>query len=369
MTIFADWAQQTWYMLVEAAPWLLGGFLLAGVVHVLVPVSAVTRHLGKPGASAIVKAALLGIPLPLCSCSVIPVASSIRRQGASRGAFASFLISTPETGVDSIAISYAMLGPFLTIVRPVAAFVTAVTAGLLVGRSDGTSVARDIGDAGAPTGTDSCGSSQGCAAESSPADGASTTRRSLSGKMAAAVRYGLVDMITDLSPWLVLGFLLAGLAAAFIPQGFLESHVGAGLPAMLLMLVVGLPMYVCSTSSTPIAAALIARGLSPGAALVFLLAGPATNRATMVVVSRVLGRRGLVVYLISIAAVAILFGLLVDALLPSLPVSLAGLPDCSNEPVSSTAWAMTLLVLLLTLNGLRARISSGWAANRKDKDQ
>jgi uncharacterized membrane protein YraQ (UPF0718 family) len=350
MTILTDWAVQTWNVLAAAAPWLLGGFLLAGLVHVLFPTSVLTRHLGRPGLSGVLKASLFGIPLPLCSCSVIPVASSLRRQGASRGAFASFLVSTPETGVDSIAITYSLLGPFLTVVRPLAAFVTAMVAGLLVGSSDGglepgeEAVLEESENAGA-----SCCSSC-CAEEAESKD---------RGRVLTAIHYGLVEMITDLSPWLVSGFLLAGLVAAIIPDGFLERYVGAGFPAMMVMLVVGLPMYVCSTSSTPIAAALIARGLSPGAALVFLLVGPATNIATMMVVFRDLGRRGLMVYLGSIAVIAVLFGLVVDKVLPSLPVSIAVMPPCVDHATSNTAWPMAVAFVLLTLNGLRLRLTAG----------
>ena len=223
------------------------------------------------------------------------------------------------------------------IARPVAAFVTAIVAGLLVGADpvDNSDAREDA--------------SHGCCCSGDAA-------KPPSNKFITAIRYGLVDMIVDLAPWLVIGFALAGLASALIPAGFFEEHIGHGLTSMLLMLVVGLPMYVCATSSTPIAAALIARGLSPGAALVFLLAGPATNLATMVVVSRDLGRRGLVIYLITIAVVAVIAGIAVDAVLPVLPVSLASIPCCQDgdAPVYAEmfAWAMTLLVA----NGLRIRI-------------
>ena len=343
MTDFAArWAAETWAMTLASAPWLLGGFLLAGAIYVLVPIGKVSRHLGGSGVGGVFKAALFGIPLPLCSCSVIPVASSLRKQGASRGAFTSFLISTPETGVDSIAISYALLGPLLAIVRPVAAFITAITAGLLMGADE---------DADRATTTEQSAKDTSCECAEAP------TPSGMS-KIPAAIRYGLVDMIADLAPWLVLGFALAGLATALIPAGFLEQHLGGGLPAMLLMLVVGLPLYVCATSSTPIVAALIARGLSPGAALVFLLVGPATNLATMVIVSRDLGRRGLAIYLITIAVVAVLFGLLIDAVLPSLPTALATLPDCCTNEVSTVSWACAMAMIGLTLNGLRIRIRS-----------
>ena len=137
-----QWRQDTWNLVLESAPWLVGGFFLAGAIHLLVPVSALVRHLGRRGPGAVLKASLLGIPLPLCSCSVIPVASSLRRQGASRGAFASFLISTPETGADSIALTYALLGPVMAAARPLAAFVTAMIAGLLVGADGEAPVSR-----------------------------------------------------------------------------------------------------------------------------------------------------------------------------------------------------------------------------------
>lgn len=346
-----QWIAETWHLVLRSAPWLFGGFLLAGVIYVLVPVDKVTHHLGRPGLGSVLKASLFGIPLPLCSCSVIPVASSIRKRGASRGAFVSFLISTPETGVDSIAISYALLGPFWAIIRPIAAFVTAISAGLLLGRSDGTGATDLDGADSDAAGENACGASC-CHSE-----GTTTAKPN---KIIAAVRYGLVDMISDLSLWLVSGFLLAGLAAALIPEGFLERYTGSGLPAMLLMLVVGLPVYVCSTSSTPVAAALLARGLSPGAALVFLLVGPATNIATMLVVMRDLGRRGLAIYLLAIVVVAVLFGLAIDWVLPTLPGSLSEVPGHGEHPASPAAWATATVMILLTLNGLRVRVSSGW---------
>ncbi len=348
-TFLLTWAEHTGAIVVQAAPWLLGGFLLAGIVSVLVPVEQVTRHLGQPGLSGVLKAALVGIPLPLCSCSVIPLASSMRRQGAGRGAVASFLISTPETGVDSIAVSYALLGPALAVLRPLAAFVTAITAGALIGLSDRKVRAPRASAEAVPAGSDgNCGESCGCPDGGQP--GRSRIRR--------AFHYGLVEMIADLSPWLVLGMVLAGLASAAIPAGFLERHVGTGMPAMLLMLVVGLPLYVCATSSTPMAAVLIAQGLSPGAALVFLLAGPATNLATMVVVSRDLGKQGLAIYLATIAVVAVGFGLTIDALLPAMPVSAVRTIACATCEPTPMGWTAAAVLILLTINGLRLRTRS-----------
>lgn len=340
MTDFAIlWASATWDMMVQAAPWLLGGFLIAGFVHILVPVASITRHLGQPGLSGVLKASLLGIPLPLCSCSVIPVAVSIRKQGASRGAFASFLISAPETGADSIALTYALLGPVLAVVRPLAAFVTAVVVGVLVGNDPPSPSTL-------PTTEESgccCGSKESSAPDKKKG-------------LVEAIRYGLIEMMSDLAPWLLAGFILAGLVTAALPADFLERHVGSSIGSMLLMLVIGLPLYVCATSSTPFAAALIAKGLSPGAALVFLLAGPATNLATMLVVSRDLGRRGLFVYVSGIAVVAVGFGLLLDRLIAVFPSALSSTPVIAHEHSSVVAPFFAIALCVLILNGLRIRM-------------
>ena len=353
LPFLTSWLNEIWFMTLEAAPWLLGGFVLAGVIYVLVPVEILTRHVGRPGAGSVVKASLIGIPLPLCSCSVIPVASSFRKQGASRGAFVSFLISTPETGVDSIAISYALLGPVLAVVRPIAAFVTALTAGLLVDRAAEPSPS-DADAVDVPQG-DSCCSGES-AEEADPAPPS---------KIASILRYGLVDLFKDLSPYLIGGFVLAGLVAAALPPEFLERHVGAGPGAMFLMLAVGLPLYVCATSSTPVAAALIAHGLSPGAALVFLLVGPATNIATMLIVNRDVGRSGLAIYLGTIAVFAVLFGLAIDFLLQSVPLAQSGLPTCGAHHASTWTWLPGLALIFLTFNGVRLRLGWTWPTNGK----
>lgn len=359
MGFFVNWATATWDVLLQAGPWLVFGFLAAGVIYALVPIAKVTKHLGKPGLGGVVKAALIGAPLPLCSCSVIPVASSIRKQGASRGATASFLISTPETGVDSISVTYALLGPFMAVARPVAALVTAITAGWLIERGDR---APDAPDASPPAGPSAA---KPCCSHCSPeAKGDSNKRPSILDRARTAIHYGFVRMFEDLAHWLVLGFVLAGLVSAIIPPGFLERHIGGGISSKLVMLAIGMPMYVCATSSTPIAAALIAKGLSPGAALVFLLAGPATNMATMVIVGRQLGRRSLAVYIASIAVVAVLFGMVTDLLLASVPVLQASVA-CHEQHDSGVAdWPFAIALLLLIANGLRLRINKWRTARR-----
>jgi len=377
VSFVGEWMMQTWSVLLQAGPWLVGGFLLAGFIHVLVPVDKVTRHLGKPGLGGVLKAALVGAPLPLCSCSVIPVAAAIRRQGASKGATASFLISTPETGADSFILSYAMLGPFMAIVRPIAALATAIAAGLAIDRLDAEAVdaphdREEVNATGAGgcchantgSGAASSGSPMGPGSQSpglqNPALISVTSHPGLMtrtvSKAIEAVRYGFGTMFEDLAHWLVLGFVLAGLVSALFPPNLLERYVGSGPWSMLLMLAVGLPMYVCATASTPVAAVLIAKGLSPGAALVFLLAGPATNAATMVVVGRDLGRRSLALYLASIAVVALLFGVLTDLVLVSMPSLATSLHQHVHAAPAGVAWPFAVALAMLILNGLRMRL-------------
>ncbi|MBI5017829.1 MAG: SO_0444 family Cu/Zn efflux transporter [Deltaproteobacteria bacterium] len=286
---------EAWATTVESAPYLLFGFLVAGLLHGLLSAEAVVRHLGKGRISSVVKAALFGIPLPLCSCGVLPAAVNLRRKGASRGAVLSFLVSTPETGVDSIALSWALLGPVMTVFRPLAAFATAVVAGVLENFSSGKEIAEEP--------TPACGCAQ------SPPMAVPITRRVREG-----LRYAFGDLLGDLAPWLGLGLLVAGLITAAVPEGFVERNLGGGWLSYLVMLTVGVPLYICATASTPVAAALLAKGLSPGAALVFLLAGPATNATSITALTGMLGGRTTVRYLLAIATVSVSMGALLDAL-------------------------------------------------------
>ena len=230
---------------------------------------------------------------------------SLRKQGAGKGAVTSFLISTPESGVDSIFITYALLDPIMTIARPVAAFFTAASAGIAETIFDTKKDADEvIPDLSCPV--------DGCC------DGVSCDPRqhrlhhSVSEKTYVGLRYAFTEFWDDLAGWFFVGLMIAGVITALIPDDIFSRHLGSGLPAMLLMLAVGIPLYICATASTPIAAALILKGVSPGAALVFLLAGPATNVASLTVLSGVLGKRATGIYLTVIAGSAVAFGLLVD---------------------------------------------------------
>lgn len=332
-------AAELWQMLLDSGVWLVVGFALAGIVHVLVPRSVLARHLAGGGLGPVVKASLLGIPLPLCSCSVIPVAAGLRASGASKGSSAAFAISTPQTGEESIPLTWALFGPVYAFTRPVVAVVTAFIAGVLIDRlvGEGIDKAKTPEPEAAPSGG-CCGGAKTPApppscCETKPGPGAETgpccahepvkpccdpetpARPGLGERTAEVMRYGFVTMMRDLAPWLAVGFALSALVAAAVPEGWIESNIGTGLVPMLLMLVVGLPLYVCATSTTPLAYALVVAGLSPGAALVLLLAGPATNAATMSWVVKDLGVRALVIYLATIGACAVGAGWAFDATL------------------------------------------------------
>lgn len=294
-------AVECWLVLGQMAPYLLLGFLVAGVLSVGVSPRYIERHLGGNGYGAIFKAAIFGIPLPLCSCGVIPVSASLRRHGASRAATASFLLSTPQTGVDSIAVTYAMLGPVFAIYRPVVALLTGFLGGMLV---------RLLGESESQSETTADHDPQVQSASGSDTDESHVLIRIL--------KYGFVTLPRDISVALIIGVLVAGALSALIPPDQLKPYVGGGVLAVLLLMAAGIPIYVCATASVPLAAAFMHLGASPGAALAFLITGPATNAAAFTTIWKVLGRRTALVYLGAVALAAILAGLTLDWLFPNM---------------------------------------------------
>ncbi len=299
-SVWADGARALAGVTAEAAPFLFLGLFVAGLLHVLLPPGAVARRLGRPGLRSVLWGALGGAPLPLCSCSVLPVALGLRRSGASRGGTASFLVATPETGVDSIGVTWALMDPFLTLFRPLAAVFTAITAGLLVERG-----AREPApDAPAVPGK-ACGS---CPGDTPPA----ARRRGPVALLGEALRYALGPLSADLAGWLLFGLVASAALQVLLPEGFLSEHFPQGWSGRFLMLAVGVPFYICASASTPLAATLVAKGLEPGAAVVLLLAGPATNLASLGIVRREFGGTGLAAWLGAIAGGALLAGALAD---------------------------------------------------------
>ncbi|WP_076539274.1 SO_0444 family Cu/Zn efflux transporter [Shewanella sp. UCD-KL21] len=392
-------------LFLESAPWLLLGLVLAGLLKVFVPMAWMQKQLGGHGLKTVVKAAVIGAPLPLCSCGVIPAAVGLRRSGASKAATTSFLVSTPETGVDSVTVSYVLLGPFMAIVRPIAAITSAIVAGLLVGRDDddgkvvsgakndvsahietnsatktvmtmkpaasasmmqpmSAAVAKPISELPAVKVSACCSSkaepvkaeTSSCCASKSEAVKEEATRccsskseatkedksgccssettsaaseesccastqdmatelkqETILSRIFTGLKYAATDLVRDTTLWLLVGLFFAALVQTYVPTDFLAKW-GDGILAMLVMVLISVPMYICATASTPIAAGLLLAGVSPGAVLVFMMAGPATNIATLGVVTKELGKRALFGYLGGVLGVALVAGVLVNYL-------------------------------------------------------
>ncbi|MBO6189285.1 MAG: SO_0444 family Cu/Zn efflux transporter [Alloprevotella sp.] len=409
------------HLINEMSPYLLLGFFMAGLMHAFIPKKFYTKYLSGRSFRSVLNAAILGIPLPLCSCGVIPTAMSLRKEGASKGAATSFLIATPQTGVDSIIATFSLMGLPFAIIRPIVAFITALFGGALVNTVDKDEEATNPaaygtaapGSAGAPpaitgyagvspaiTGYGGVSPAITGYAGVSPANNHETSSSCcchnheaekqaeehscchhhhhheeaaaasccchheeatpdmpFGAKMRIALRYAFVDMMEDIGKWLVIGIIIAALITAVVPDTFFAIFKDNTLLSMLLVLAISIPMYVCATGSIPIAVALMLKGLTPGAALVLLMAGPAANMASILVIRQRLGTRTLVAYLASIVGGAIGFGILIDYLLPRtwFTSSLTALQTCCENTGNWFQWTCTALLCLLLLNALWPR--------------
>lgn len=337
-----DVGLSTWLVLGEMSPYLLIGFAVAGALSVFVTKSWVERHLGGRGWSPVVKATVMGVPLPLCSCGVIPVSASLYRHGASRGSTSAFLLSTPQTGVDSILATFGMLGPVLAIVRPAVALVSGVLGGFAI---DAATRHEPKEDTAQPIESGCCEGNGGddcCTPDESP-------RASWSQRVAAGLRYGLITLPRDIAKPLLLGAALAGALSVLVGDS-LAAYLGHPVLGMAIMLAIGVPVYVCATGSIPLAVAFIHMGASPGAALVFLIAGPATNMATIAVTWKLLGRRTAVMYLVVTAVTALGAGVGLDLLWTEEALripELAHTHDHGHAGWPTHAWAAAIVAMLV----------------------
>lgn len=420
----------SWEVFVEAAPYLIFGFAVAGILNALVPDQKIVDYLGTPAGKirSVINASLAGLPLPLCSCGVVPAAMSIRKRGANRGATISFLISTPETGVDSIAITYALLDPLMTVFRPLATIATAILAGiadnLLIGEDPEKSESKNKEKSGKkaevlavstllgvsaagnkcnspdcvcsttevqetgkekhpplntvssksrimelrsePAGENPppktlpamyvpenkvspCGCGH-CEQEKSELFPDRRIKKSVKKEFLEGLKYAFVELPGEISKWMLIGILLAGIISYAVPETLIQEYLGGGFRSMLVMLAVGIPLYICATASTPLAASLVAKGMSPGTAFVFLLAGPATNAATITMVARFLGKRSAALYVGVISICALGAGILLDWLYLTLGISATATLGSAEEllPESiKTGFAILLLPLML----------------------
>lgn len=352
--------EQWLHIFLESAPWLVLGFGLAGLSKVFIDSDKwLGRGLARKGLPGAALAALVGAPLPLCSCSVLPAAIGLRRQGASRASTASFLVSVPETDVVSVMITWGLLGPIMAIARPVAAIFTALGTGWMV-----ETFAPEPEKAPAAEAPKSCCAPpepepepESCCGPGEPAPESCCAppepkQRSV---WRRALDYGYVEFLDDMSGPLVVGILLAGLVGAAAASLDLERYFSVPIAGYLVALAVGIPTYVCATASTPVAVGMLAAGMSPGAVLVFLLAGPATNVASFVVLGRELGRRGLLVYLLAIAVGSVAFGLVFDLAFGQDLGAVEAAPMAHHSVSVVQVASAVVLGLLLLASGIRKR--------------
>ena len=385
----------------EMSPYLLLGFLLAGLMHAFIPGRYYTRYLSKPTLGSVINAAIFGIPLPLCSCGVIPTAMSLRKEGASRGAVTSFLIATPQTGIDSIIATFSLMGVPFAVIRPIAALITAVLGGWMVNTfvslrdrrahremAEGTIVKTE------ETETCTChchcheNKAESCCPEgdrddhhhhhhhsgehhrhsshhhsshhhSSSASCHCHDRKipnTIGGKIVEALRYAFLDMMSDIGKWLVIGLVVAGLITIYVPDEVFTIFKDNTMASMILVLIISIPMYLCATGSIPIAVVLMLKGLTPGAALVLLMAGPACNMASILVIRKGLGFRTLVIYILSIVIGAVFFGCLIDWLQYSGMIDFTSRVSQTMEIKEGGAgiikWTSTIVLTLLLLFNL-----------------
>jgi uncharacterized protein len=369
-----------WAVLMDTAFWLLLGLLAAGLIKVFIPADAMKRWVGGRGFAAVARAALFGAPLPLCSCGVLPAAIGLRRAGASKEATVSFLISTPETSIDSVAVTYALMGPVMAVYRPLAALVSAMLTGMLTALIDRetqaiaattvcaeaaaccgaqqTAIQFDVVGQSCCDSTPVAAATSCCSTEqhSSASSCCSNTAPDFSKPAPAwlqTLKFAGAELIDDIAAWMAVGIVVAGVVLTFVPPGWIAQW-GSGLTAMLVMLLVGIPMYICAVASTPIAAGLLLAGVSPGAVLVFLLVGPATNIASFALVRRELGNRVTFVYFAGISIASIGMGLLLEAILRSTGwIIQANIGDAHAMLPPWLMWASALLLVVLAIRPLR----------------
>ena len=282
-------------MFLEMAPYMIIGLLFVAILNLLVSKDLIVKHVGKNNFASVFKASLFGVPLPLCSCGVIPSTVYLANNGASRGSVISFLISTPQTGIDSIIATYGMMGWVFAIFRPIAALIMGITGGTLF-RFFNKSENKEI--------------------KTNFARPAEIKNDRLPNKIKKTLNYSFVDFLDGISGHFMFGVIIAGLITFFIPDNFFEGTAfNNGILGMLAMILIGIPMYICSTSSIPIAVSLMLKGFSPGVAFVFLAVGPATNAASLAIIMNALGKKTAFYYLGVISTLSIAFGYLLDYLI------------------------------------------------------
>ena len=318
---------EMWSLCLEMAPFLLMGMAISGLISIFIDSRLILKHLGSKNFLSIIKSTVFGIPIPLCSCGVIPVAATLREAGASKGSTVSFLVSTPQTGVDSIFLTYGMLGPVFALFRPLAAFVSGIFSGLVINSFD-----------------------DGAHHHLSDTDDVSDVNKPLVKRLELGLRYGFLSLPSDIVVPLFQGLIIAAAIALFIPPDFIAEYFSSNSYFMLIMmLVVSLPFYVCATASIPIAVVLMAKGVSAGAVFVFLMAGPATNASSIAVIKNILGRKTMYLFLLLTASTAIVFGFILDTFITIGPLAMSSSSHVHAADGYGSLF-LTIFFLLILIN-------------------
>ena len=347
MEIILEILKSSWQILESAALYLLFGFVIAGILRSFISTDTVIKYLRRGRFKSVFYSSLLGIPIPLCSCGVVPAVAGFKRQGANNGACLSFLTSTPETGIDSIALTYSLLGPILTVMRPVTAFISAMCAGLVENYTRKTYAESGAVSVNLTCPIDDCCDGIDCDSESH------MRRHTFSEKLRAGMRFAFDDLMDDLAIWFVVGICLAGIINVLVPSSWVNAALGSGIISYLLAIVISGPMYVCATLSTPVAAALVMKGMSPGAALVMLMVGPATNVPTIAMVGGLLGKRALGIYIGSIMVVSLVMAYATDTIYKSFGISPKVYLGLTGE---SVLWENAEVIAAIVLSVLILRV-------------
>jgi len=336
---------EMWSLCLEMSPFLLTGMFVAGIISMFVDSRLILKHIGSKSFSSILKSTVLGIPVPLCSCGVIPVAATLRDGGASKGSTVSFLVSTPQTGVDSIFLTYGMLGPVFALFRPLAAFISGVFSGMVINSFD-DDVHHHLPDS----------------------EHGSDVKKPFVEMLESGLRYGFLTLPSDIVVPLFQGLVVAAAIALFVPPDFIAENFSSSSYIMLfLMLIVSLPMYVCATASIPIAVALMTKGVTAGAVFVFLMAGPATNASSIAVIKNILGRKTMAHYLFLISSTAIVFGFILDSFLTIGPPAMSS-DTHVHTGNSYISLCLTILFVLILLNSYIHTLKGRLTMPKQSKD-
>ncbi|MGM0607261.1 MAG: SO_0444 family Cu/Zn efflux transporter [Candidatus Muiribacteriota bacterium] len=329
---------EIWEILGQMSLSLIFGFLIAGILSEYINEKFIQKHLGKNSLMNSIKASFFGIPLPICSCGIIPLISMLKKSGASDASIISFLISTPQTGADSIAVTYSLLGPVYAVYRPVSAFISGILGGF-------TAFFLKEKKATIKCELETCSS---CSTQNIEKNVGKNNNSKIKNRISNILKYAFITIPKDISVSLAVGLLISALISTFVPESFFIRFAGYNnIQAMLLMIIAGIPIYICSTSSVPIAASLVLQGISPGAALIFLMTGPATNSATIISIFKIMGKKNFFIYLFSIIITALLSGILMDILFKNISPEGFEMTQHSGSSITGSIAAVFLIVILL----------------------